>query len=138
MELEALEVLERLILEDDHSVEAWYLGGWCLYLLAQKEQAPKTAEAEENPASKRHASLVASREWLKQSLKLYDLIEYEDVRLKEHALELVQEMNKELGEDMDDESEAEDALAGGNDDDEWEDEIEAGSDSDDDHEMADS
>jgi hypothetical protein len=26
MELQALQVLERLILEDDESIEAWYLG----------------------------------------------------------------------------------------------------------------
>lgn len=134
MELEALEVLERLILEDDQSVEAWYLGGWCLQLLAEKQQAPKDVEEETDvsPEARRHASLVASREWLKQSLKLYDLIQYEDERLKEHALELVQQMNKELGEDMEDDSNAED----GEDGEDWEDEIEAGSDSD--HEMADS
>lgn len=131
MELEALEVLERLILEDDQSVEAWYLGGWCLQLLAMKKEAPKDAEAEESPESKRQASLVASREWLKQSLKLYDLIQYEDERLKEHAIELIQEMNKELGEDMDDDSNAEDG-----DDGDWEDQIEG--ESDEDHEMADS
>lgn len=131
MELEALEVLERLILEDDQSVEAWYLGGWCLQLLAEKKEAPKDAEAEESPESKRQASLVASREWLKQSLKLYDLVQYEDERLKEHAIELIQEMNKELGEDMDDDSNAEDGEDG-----EWEDHIEG--ESDDDHEMADS
>lgn len=132
MELEALEVLERLILEDDQSVEAWYLGGWCLQLLAEKKEAPKDeeAETEESPESKRLASLVASREWLKQSLKLYDLIQYEDERLKEHAIELIQEMNKELGEDMDDDSNAEDGEDG-----EWND-IEAESDGD--HEMADS
>ena len=134
MELEALEVLERLILEDDQSVEAWYLGGWCLQLLAEKKEAPKDeeAEAEESPESKRLASLVASREWLKQSLKLYDLIQYEDERLKEHAIELIQEMNKELGEDMDDDSNAEDGEDG--EDGEWND-IEE---SDGDHEMADS
>ncbi|RAK91501.1 SIR2-domain-containing protein [Aspergillus costaricaensis CBS 115574] len=104
MELEALEVLERLILEDDQSVEAWYLGGWCLQLLAGKQQAPKDADEEDGntPEARRHASLVASREWLKQSLTLYDLVQYEDERLKEHALELVQEMNKEIGEDMND------------------------------------
>ncbi|KAL4892164.1 SIR2-domain-containing protein [Aspergillus ambiguus] len=123
MELEALEVLERLILEDDQSVEAWYLGGWCLQLLAGKQQAPKDVEEETDvtPEARRHASLVASREWLKQSLKLYDLIQYEDERLKEHALELVQEMNKELGEDMEDDSNAEE----GEDGEDWEDEIEA-------------
>lgn len=131
LEFEALEVLERLIMEDDQSVEAWYLGGWCLYLLADKQQAPKDLKEDDAEESPRHASLVASREWLKQSLKLYGLLEYEDERLRDHAMELVQEMNKEIGEDMEDDSEAE----GENE--EWEDEeIEANSD--DDHEMADS
>jgi tRNA (guanine10-N2)-methyltransferase len=106
MEFEALEVLERLILEDDQSVEAYYLGGWCLFLLAEKQQAPKDVTPEELAESPRHASLAASREWLKQALKLYDLLQYEDDRLRDHALELVQEMNKEIGED-DDDSEAE-------------------------------
>ncbi|KAL4977533.1 hypothetical protein BDW66DRAFT_158881 [Aspergillus desertorum] len=134
MLLEALEVLERLILEDDQSVEAWYLGGWCLQLLAEKGEAPKDPEEGESnatPESKRHASLVASREWLKQSLTLYDLVQYEDERLKEHALELVEAMNKELGEDMEDDSNAEDGEGEGEE--EWE-----GIESDSDHEMADS
>lgn len=134
LEFEALEVLERLIMEDDQSVEAWYLGGWCLYLLAEKQQAPKDVLAEDAEESPRHASLVASREWLKQSLKLYGLLEYEDEPLRDHAMELVQEMNKEIGEDMEDDSDAEGEGEG----EEWEDEeIEANSD-DDDHEMADS
>ncbi|KAJ5505753.1 Tetratricopeptide-like helical [Penicillium expansum] len=107
MEFEALEVLERLILEDDQSVEAWYLGGWCLFLLAEKQQAPKDATADELTESPRHASLDASREWLKQSLKLYDVLQYEDDRLRDHALELVQEINKEIGEDDESEAEAE-------------------------------
>ncbi|KAJ5221716.1 uncharacterized protein N7469_010603 [Penicillium citrinum] len=130
LEFEALEVLERLILEDDQSVEAWYLGGWCLYLLAEKQQAPKDITEDDPTESPRHASLVASREWLKQSLKLYQLLEYEDERLRDHAAELVQGMNQEIGEDMDDDSEAEGEG-------EWEEEeIEVNSD--DDHEMADS
>lgn len=132
MELEALGVVERLILEDDQSVEAWYLGGWCLYLLAEKQEAPSDADAENNPESKRHASLVASREWLKQSLRLYDALQYEDERLGEHANELVQAMNKEIGEDMEDDS---DAGEGEGDEEGWEDEIAS---DDDDHEMADS
>jgi hypothetical protein len=119
----------RLILEDDQSVEAWYLGGWCLYLLAEKQQAPKDVTEEDPSESPRQASLVASREWLKQSLKLYEKLEYEDERLRDHALELVQGMIQEIGEDMDDDSEAEGEG-------EWDGaEIEA--DSDDDHEMAD-
>lgn len=130
MELEALEVLERLILEDDQSVEAWYLGGWCLNLLAEKQQAPKDEEPEkETPESKRLASLVASREWLKQSLMLYDMVQYEDERLKEHALELVANMNKELPEDIEEEDKEGEGEEG-----DWVDEIEAESD----EEMADS
>lgn len=130
MELEALEVLERLILEDDQSVEAWYLGGWCLNLLAEKQEAPKDEEPEqETPESKRLASLVASREWLKQSLTLYDTVQYEDERLKEHALELVTTMNKELPEDIDEEDKEGEEGEG-----DWVDEIEAESD----EEMADS
>ncbi|PWY80616.1 TPR domain protein [Aspergillus heteromorphus CBS 117.55] len=133
-ELEALEVLERLILEDDQSVEAWYLGGWCLQLLAGKQQAPTDGEeADESPEVKRHASLDASREWLKQSLALYEVLQYEDERLKDHALELVSEMNKELGEEMDDDEAGEDE----DNEEGWEDEeIEVESDGD--HEMADS
>ncbi|KAL4920223.1 hypothetical protein BDW62DRAFT_209088 [Aspergillus aurantiobrunneus] len=132
MLLEAVEVLERLVLEDDQSVEAWYLGGWCLYLLAEKGEAPKDpeeGESNEAPESKRHVSLVASREWLRQSLTLYELVQYEDERLKEHALELVEAMNKEVGEDMEDDSNAEDGEEG---EEEWE-----GIESDSDNEMAD-
>ncbi|KAF3388606.1 putative assembly chaperone of rpl4 [Penicillium rolfsii] len=132
LEFEALEVLERLILEDDQSVEAWYLGGWCLYLLAEKQQAPKDLAEDDFADSPRHASLIASREWLKQSLKLYDLLEYEDEPLRAHALELIQGMVAEIGEDMED-SEAE----GDGEGEDWDEEIEADSD-DEDHEMADS
>lgn len=132
LEFEALEVLERLILEDDQSVEAWYLGGWCLYLLAEKQQAPKDIAEDEAAESPRHASLIASREWLKQSLKLYDLLQYEDEPLQSHALELIQGMVAEIGEDMED-SEAEGEGEG----EDWDEEIEADSD-DEDHEMADS
>lgn len=99
MEEEALEVLERLIGEDDSSVEAWYLGGWCLYLMGGKrgkgvnEGGPKDRETN----SDRTALLLSSREWLQNSLKLYDMVEYEDDKLQDHALELVQELNAELG-----------------------------------------
>lgn len=132
LEFEALEVLERLILEDDQSVEAWYLGGWCLYLLAEKQQAPKDITEDEAAESPRHASLIASREWLKQSLKLYDLLDYEDEPLQAHALEIIQGMVAEIGEDVDSEAEGE---GEGED---WDEEIEADSDDDEDHEMADS
>ena len=111
MEKEAFGVLERLVAEDDHSVEAWYLGGWCLYLIGKADktengaadhQSEEMAEelppkidqvsVEEGEAS-HMASLRASRMWLQQSLHLYDQMKYEDERLQEHALELIQELD---------------------------------------------
>ncbi|EER23466.1 hypothetical protein D8B26_001577 [Coccidioides posadasii str. Silveira] len=127
MEREALEVLERMILEDDQSIETWYLGGWCQYLLGKKTQEQSAGAVNEAVAEQQRAILLSSRGWLRQSLKLFDIVQYEDARLKEHALELVQELERDLAdfiEESDDEAEA-------GDEDEWEDEIEGESDSDD-------
>jgi hypothetical protein len=89
MEEDAVEVLERLVQEDDHSVEAWYLGGWCLHLLSEKQDAAN----EKTKIALKHAS----RDWLQNCLKLYTMLEYEDERLKEHAEELVAGLNDTLG-----------------------------------------
>ncbi|OAL50429.1 TPR domain-containing protein [Pyrenochaeta sp. DS3sAY3a] len=90
MEDEAIEVLERLVGENDGSVEAWYLGGWCLHLLAGKQKAT----GEEKTVT---SLLRASRDWLENCLKLYTLLEYEDDRLKEHADEILKELTDVLG-----------------------------------------
>ncbi|KAF2019110.1 TPR-like protein [Aaosphaeria arxii CBS 175.79] len=90
MEDEAIEVLERLVQENDSSVEAWYLGGWCLYLLADKQKAG--GQGETATALQR-----ASRDWLENCLKLYTLLEYEDDRLREHAQELLKGLDETLG-----------------------------------------
>lgn len=82
MEGRAMGVLERLVGEEDQSVEAWYLGGWCQVLLAGKGDGERKKGA---------------REWLKNSLRLYGVLEYEDERLHEHAIELVAALDKELG-----------------------------------------
>lgn len=126
MEKEAFGVLERLVAEDDHSVEAWYLGGWCLYLVGQVKGTENGAvDGEKQPGAQftkakaddisaeedeaiRMASLRASRKWLKQSLQLYGQTKYEDDRLKEHALELTRELDEilpEIDEDEDEEFE---------------------------------
>ena len=132
MEEEALGVVERLVQEDDGSVEAWYLGGWCLYLLGGKqagldkggksgnhdgangvdgmedvdgdvrdghEHGGEKNEEEENGESNLYMqSLVSSREWLRQSLKLFEMVGYEDERLRDHARELVGEIDGIVGE----------------------------------------
>ena len=67
---------------------------------------------------------LSSREWLRNGLKLYEMQEYEDERLRDHALELVGGLDAELGEMGENEEEEE----GG----EWEDEEDEGDEDDDD------
>lgn len=125
MEREALEVLHRLVQEDDQSVEAWYLGGWCRHLLAERNQAltgtkDETAMDVGNgdsslSTSEQHiGALRSSRKWLKTSLKLYKELNYEDQRLFDHAQELVQSLDTVLG------PEDEQAEGGDEDESEWE------------------
>jgi tetratricopeptide (TPR) repeat protein len=127
LEDEAIEVLERLIREDDMSVEAWYLGGWCLHLLAQKEKAkPAVANGDGAGHDEEEELLRRSRSWLVKSLDLFQKLDYEDEPLHEHAMELVKELNDVLGEPVEEENGADSGDEG------WEDE---GSDEDEDEEM---
>ncbi|KAK6958071.1 hypothetical protein Daesc_000864 [Daldinia eschscholtzii] len=107
MEQDAIEVLERLVSEDDQSVEVWYLGGWGLYVMGEKQKAGKEASEEDWKAS-----WISSRVWLNQCQHLYKLQDYEDERLGAHAQELLDLIAKELGE----------APAGEDEDEDWEDE----------------
>jgi tetratricopeptide (TPR) repeat protein len=94
MEQEAAEVLDRLVTEDDQSVEAWYLSGFCQQLIAEKiknESSTGHAVADE---IKEH--LTRARVWLKKCLQLYQQLEYEDERLRDHAIELTESINSVL------------------------------------------
>jgi len=119
MEEDALEVLERLVGEDDSSVEAWYLGGWCLFLMSEKrngegpEEVPTIGDKDDD----RRALRDSSREWLQNSLKLCEMLDYEDDRLRDHALELVGGLDAELG------AVAEEEDGDGSGDEDWEDEV---------------
>ncbi|KAF3481461.1 uncharacterized protein GIQ15_04220 [Arthroderma uncinatum] len=128
MENEALQVLERMVFEDDQSIETWYLGGWCLYLIGKKDHKQAQGEVDAETKEQQGATFFTSRKWLKHALKLCETVGYEDEKLKEHALELVQELENELGVSGEDEA---------GEDDVWEDETDD-SDSDNDHDMADS
>ena len=98
MEENAIEVLERLVGEDDGSVEAWYLGGWCLYLLGTKSRHGGKQNHNDGEEENEWRTLMASsRDWLLNSLRLYDMAEYEDDRLRDHALELVEGLKVEVG-----------------------------------------
>lgn len=113
LEQDALEVLERLVGEDDHSVEVWYLGGWGLYVMGEKQR-----EAAKGPDDEWKALWISSRTWLNQCQTLYKQQEYEDERLGEHAKELLTAIAKELGEAPAEEEEEEDWEDDGSDEDE--------------------
>lgn len=107
MEKQAMEVTERLIDEDDRSVEVLYLGGYARYISGEKlknQGQPSDVEAWKT-------FWRSSRKWLRQCLKVFGQEEYEDERLGEHAQELLQSINSELGE----------PAADGEDEDAWED-----------------
>ena len=98
METHAMEVLNRLVLEDDQSIEAWYLGGWCQYLVAERSRADQGGKIGSADVSEDlEALLKASRHWLKTAIKLYEAFDYEDTRLLSHAEELVAELETTLG-----------------------------------------
>ncbi|KAH0844535.1 hypothetical protein AYO21_08574 [Fonsecaea monophora] len=84
----AMTVLEGLVREDDQSVECWYLGGWCQVLISQKGDTPPETKAK---------CLETAKQWLDNCLRLYRVQGYEDERLREHAVELVDGLKKELG-----------------------------------------
>lgn len=119
MESEAIQVLSRLIQEDDQSVEAWYLGGWCQHLLADHlksspDHSPDSTNGESDDVQTLDTLMKDSRHWLNTSMKLYELLDYEDERLFQHAQELVTELDTVLG--------PEDEQAGEGDEADWEDE----------------
>lgn len=123
MEEEALEVLERLVQEDDHSVEAWYLGGWCLHLLAEKQSKSEITNGHGDAQKDEQPQLLRrSRRWLLRCMKLFDLLDYEDEKLHDHATELITSLNKVLGEPAEDEADAESGIEDDWEDDEQEDE----------------
>ncbi len=114
MEKQAMEVAERLIAEDDRSVEVLYLGGYARYLVGEKLKGQ--AQSADVEAWKN--SWRSSRKWLTQCLKVFGQEEYEDERLGEHAQDLLKSITAELGEPAED---GEDAWEDTDDEeDEWE------------------
>ncbi|KAF8470882.1 hypothetical protein BDZ91DRAFT_719165 [Kalaharituber pfeilii] len=116
----AMEILEGLQMEDDQVVDLWYLGGWCLYLQGEKlreaEVAGKGKEKKTDEEREDWKSLwQASRGWLNNCAQLYQALDWDDERLKEHTKEILDTINNALGDEMDDDEEE----AG--EDDEWED-----------------
>ena len=96
MDVAAIEVLERLVGEDDTSVEVWYLGGWGLYIMGEKQKSGDV-KVENGDGESWRVSWISSRQWLTQSLTLFEQQDYEDERLGEHAKELLAKLNSHLG-----------------------------------------
>lgn len=131
LEERAVDVCERLVLEDDSSVEAWYLGGFAQYTLGEKARNPP--EEDKKQAGQNGAEdggwkrrWVRAKQWLSQCLLLFEAQEYEDERLGEHANELLATMNAEAGDLPDEEEEDGDG---------WEDDDEEDDDENGDHDM---
>lgn len=108
MEEDALGVVGGCVDGDDECVEGWYLGGWGLFLLGEKEKE-KVGNPDPSPSPSVSATTTtttrspspqppteahlphwrSSREWLLTCLRLYDGLGYDDERMRAHALELV-------------------------------------------------
>ncbi|KAJ9157714.1 TPR domain-containing protein [Pleurostoma richardsiae] len=106
MEERAVEVVERLVAEDDESVEAWYLGGLGWHTLGRKAREAAGEEAAGREEWKK--KWKAARRWLGHCLDLFAAQEYEDERLGEHAKEMLVEVKAEIGDDEDDEDDGDD------------------------------
>lgn len=94
MEEKAIDVAERLIIEDDQAVEVWYLSGYGRYLLGEKI---KNGEVQAPEGETWQDIWRLSRKYLAQCLRTYAAIDYEDERLGAHAQELLDSIRGELG-----------------------------------------
>ncbi|KAK1769417.1 hypothetical protein QBC33DRAFT_512938 [Phialemonium atrogriseum] len=110
MEERAVEVVERLVSEDDESVEAWYLGGYGLFALGEKlkENAEGDVKGQDDSADDWKAVWRSARRWLAQCLLLFQAQEYEDQRLGEHAQDLLETIKGEIGDAVEGEDEEDD------------------------------
>jgi tetratricopeptide (TPR) repeat protein len=92
LEETAVDVVERLVAEDDQSVEAWYLGGYAFYTIGEKLR-----QAHGDSAESWKAPWKSARQWLAKCLQLFRTQEYEDERLGDHTKELLEVIQSEIG-----------------------------------------
>lgn len=114
LEGRARDVCERLVEDDDTSVEAWYLGGLAYYTAGDKEKNKDddtaatekrntTKNGDDEPSSSSSSGWkkewVRARQWLSQCMLLFEAQEYEDERLGEHARELLATVHAAVGDE---------------------------------------
>jgi tetratricopeptide (TPR) repeat protein len=109
MEEEAIAVAERLVREDDESVEAWYLGGYAHFRKGERLKTSKGTNQDDPEEWK--VQWRSARTWLAQCLLFFQKQGYEDERLGEHTKELLEAVIVEVGN------------KGANEEEEWEDEV---------------
>jgi len=85
----ALHVLQSIMASDDQDVEAWYLEGWCFYLMA--EQAKETSSRIEELSWEELAK--DARDCLENCQMLHTNLEHPDDKLLEHAVELITQLD---------------------------------------------
>ncbi|KAI0264416.1 hypothetical protein BC834DRAFT_924633 [Gloeopeniophorella convolvens] len=88
----ALMVLQGIMASDDEEVEAWYLEGWCFFLMAEqaREQGGKLDELTWEELAK------DSRDCLETCKSLHINQSHPDVPIREHVKELISNL-EELG-----------------------------------------
>ncbi len=107
MEEDALEVVGGCVESDDSCVEGWYLGGWGLWVLGEKRRGVEADDADAATTEQKPKKDIDAKEdrmdcwrgslqWLRTCLKLYEQLEYEDDRLRDHAWELVARIEDEF------------------------------------------
>ncbi|KAI5819720.1 hypothetical protein BZA77DRAFT_237646, partial [Pyronema omphalodes] len=101
---DAVVLLEALQEEDDTLPDLWYLGGWTLFLLGEREQQKPEKERAENWSD----LWSAARDWLLVCEKNYKLLEWEDEGIRDHASELLAKITEIIGERIEEEDEEDD------------------------------
>ncbi|EJD06692.1 uncharacterized protein FOMMEDRAFT_102559 [Fomitiporia mediterranea MF3/22] len=85
----ALSVLQTVMASDDQEVEAWYLEGWCFFLMA--EQAKETETKIEDLSWEELAK--DSRDCLESCRTLHTNLQHSDDELLKHTSELINQLD---------------------------------------------
>ncbi|KAJ1994872.1 hypothetical protein H4R33_000106 [Dimargaris cristalligena] len=87
---DALGILAQLQLEDDQTVDLWYLFGWAYYCMAEEAQAGAKPDTKtKTEAESGQSLLTSSAECLTKALQLYQAVGFDDVGILNHAQELL-------------------------------------------------
>ncbi|TFK95488.1 hypothetical protein BDV98DRAFT_608921 [Pterulicium gracile] len=128
---EALEVIQSIMGEDDEEVEAWYLEGWCFWLMAEKaleaggalkvDDGTGFAEGKEGEKIEWKDLARDARDCLDTCEMMFLATKHPDAPLLEHARELIAKLQEAGVEKSEDDDEEEWGGIGGGETEDWED-----------------